>query len=91
MKIEIFGPGCPKCFATETNIRGALKKLKVEAEVIHVRDLKEFAKRGVMFTPAVFVDGQQMVAGHVPTVEEICEWFAARSSEKNVPSELHLG
>lgn len=71
MKIEVLGPGCPKCKATEENVRKALTELGIEAEVEHIYDIKEYSKRGVMFTPALAIDGEVKVSGHVPSVEEI--------------------
>ncbi len=71
MKIEIAGPGCPRCVTTEKNVKEALKQLAKEAEVEHISDVAEFAKRGVMFTPAVIIDGKVVSSGKVPTVEDI--------------------
>ena len=71
MKVEILGPGCPRCETTEKNARQAVKNLGLEAEVEHIYDVKEYAKRGVVLTPAVVVDGEVKVSGQVPTVEEL--------------------
>jgi len=71
MKIEIAGPGCPRCFATEENVKEALKQLGKEAEVEHIFDIKEFSKRGVVFTPAVIIDGEIVTSGKIPTVDEV--------------------
>jgi len=71
MRIEIVGPGCPKCIATEKNVKEALKELGIQAEVVHVTDVREFAKKGVVFTPAVVVDGKVKISGKIPTVEEV--------------------
>lgn len=71
MKIEILGPGCFRCQLTEQNVKKALKALDMKAEVTHVTDFEEFAKRGVMFTPAVVVDGQVKTSGKIPTTDEI--------------------
>lgn len=76
MKIEILGPGCAKCRATEDNVRKALAELKLEAEVAHVTDLVEIGKRRVMMTPGVVVDGQLRSSGRVPSVDEIKSWVA---------------
>ncbi len=76
MKIEILGPGCSRCFATERNVKHVLNVLNMDAEVIHVHDPKEFAKRGVLFTPAVVIDGVVKSSGKVPTVEAIQGWLA---------------
>ncbi len=71
MKIEVVGPGCARCVTTEKNVREALKLLGISAEVSKVTDTAEFAKKGVMFTPAVIVDGQVKISGKIPTAEEI--------------------
>lgn len=71
MRIEILGAGCPKCQATEQIVRKALAELGLEAEVVHVYDPRKFQEYGVMFTPAVAIDGQVKLSGHVPSVEEI--------------------
>ncbi len=71
MKIEVVGLGCGRCIATEKNVREALKQLGISAEVAKVTDMAEFAKKGIMFTPGVIIDGQVKVSGRIPTVDEI--------------------
>ena len=71
MKIEILGPGCPRCKETERRVMNVLAKHGIDAEVVHVTDLKEIAKRKVMFTPAIVVDGEVKISGKIPTEDEI--------------------
>lgn len=71
MKIQVAGPGCPRCMATEKNVFDACAQLNLSADISHVYDIKEIAKLGVMFTPAVIVDGKVVVSGRIPTVEEL--------------------
>jgi len=71
MKIEILGTGCPKCKATEKNVRKAVDELKIEAEIVKVEDIQEIINRGVMMTPAVFIDGKAKVVGYIPSPDEI--------------------
>jgi small redox-active disulfide protein 2 len=78
MKIEILGPGCARCRATEENVRKALAELKLEAEVEHITDPAQFARRGVMLTPGVIVDGQVASSGRVPSVEDVKGWLTRR-------------
>ncbi len=75
MKIEVLGPGCPKCQATEKNVKEAVQALGLKVEVMHVTDIKEIASHGVFGTPSVVVDGQVKCAGKVPTVEEVKKWI----------------
>lgn len=75
MKIEIFGTGCAKCNSTEKIIRKTVEELGVSAEIVKVEDLQEIINRGVMMTPAVFVDGEAKVVGRIPTLDEIKKWL----------------
>jgi small redox-active disulfide protein 2 len=71
MKIQVAGPGCPRCQTTEKNVINACAELNLAADISHIHDVKEFAKLGVMFTPAVIVDGKIVVSGKVPTVGQL--------------------
>ena len=71
MKIQIAGPGCPRCELTERNVFHACAELNLAADISHVRDVKQFAALGVVLTPAVLVDGKVVVSGRVPTVAEL--------------------
>lgn len=71
MKIQIAGPGCPRCQAAEKAVINACAELNLDAEVTHLYDVKEYARLGVRFTPAVILDGKVVVSGRVPTVEEL--------------------
>jgi small redox-active disulfide protein 2 len=71
MKIEILGTGCPKCKKTERIVRKIVEKNGVDAQIVKVEDLNEIIDRGVMMTPAVVVDGEVKIVGHVPSEDEI--------------------
>ncbi|MFQ6117588.1 MAG: thioredoxin family protein [Candidatus Bipolaricaulia bacterium] len=71
MKIEVLGTGCPKCEKTMANAKKAVEELGLNAEVVKVYDLGEITSRGVLMTPALAVDGEVKVSGHIPSVEEI--------------------
>jgi len=71
MKIEILGPGCPKCHNTEENVKKALSELNMAAEVVKVSDISEIIEKGVMQTPALILDGRIVIQGKIPSVEQI--------------------
>ncbi len=71
IKVEVLGTGCKKCQQLETNAKQAIATLNLEAEVLHVTDPIEIAKRGVMSTPALMVNGRVVAKGKVITSEEI--------------------
>ena len=70
-KIEVLGPGCPKCMALEGNVRRALEGLSLNAEVVKVTDLRQIIEKGVMSTPALVIDGAVVLQGKNPTVDEL--------------------
>ncbi len=71
MKIEVLGPGCPKCHATGDNVKKALAELGRNAEVVHVTDINAMISRGVMFTPALIINNRLVAQGKALTVQEI--------------------
>jgi small redox-active disulfide protein 2 len=71
MKMEILGTGCPKCKATEKIVRQVVDELGKDVEVVKIEDLQEIVNRGVIMTPAVVVDGEVKIVGHVPSADEI--------------------
>ncbi len=71
MTIEVLGPGCPKCMSTEQNVKKALQELNVQAEVRKVTDIDLIIEKGVMWTPALIIDGKVALQGKIPTVEQV--------------------
>jgi small redox-active disulfide protein 2 len=70
-KIEILGTGCAKCKRLYANVQEAVKDLKITADVVKVEELDEIVNRGVMLTPALFINGEVRAEGRVPCVDEI--------------------
>ncbi len=77
MKIQVAGPGCPRCQMTEKNVINACAELDLAVDISHVTDMKEIVALGVMTTPAGLVDGKIVVSGKVPTVPELKRVLAA--------------
>jgi small redox-active disulfide protein 2 len=75
MKIEVLGPGCPKCNMVLENVRQALAELGQTAEVVKVTDITQMISMGVMHTPALIFDGKLIVQGKIPNVEQIKDWI----------------
>jgi small redox-active disulfide protein 2 len=70
-KIEVVGTGCAKCKRLLANAEQAVRDLKITAEVIKVDDIDEIVNRGIMLTPALFINGTVRAEGRVPDVNEI--------------------
>jgi small redox-active disulfide protein 2 len=71
MEIKVLGTGCTKCKSLEQATREAIAKTGVEANVTKVDDILEIMQYGIMSTPALIVDGEIVVKGRVPSVDEI--------------------
>jgi small redox-active disulfide protein 2 len=70
-KLQVLGPGCPKCMELTKRTEEAAKAAGGDYEVEKVSDLKQIMAFGVMMTPALVVDGEVKVVGQVPSVDEI--------------------
>jgi len=49
----------------------ALSEMGIAADVQHITDMNEMINRGVMFTPAVFINGEKVIEVKVPTLPEV--------------------
>lgn len=72
-KIEILGPGCPKCNTLAENVRKALQETNQTAEVVKITDIKEMISKGIMCTPGLLIDGKIVSQGKALNVEQIKE------------------
>jgi len=71
MKIEVLGTGCAKCKRLEENVKKAIQETGAKAEIVKVQDMDQIISKGVMMTPALLIDGEEVAVGRVPGVEEI--------------------
>ena len=75
MKVQVFGLGCPKCRKLEANAKKAIEELGIDAELEKVKDIEKISKAGVMFTPALAVDGKIKCSGEVASLEKVKKWL----------------
>ena len=71
VKIEVLGTGCAKCKSLLRNVEKAIEESGIEAELIKVDSIQEIMDRGVMMTPALYIDGKSAMMGRTATVDEI--------------------
>jgi small redox-active disulfide protein 2 len=74
-KVQVLGTGCPKCRQTAENAKAAAEAAGVEIALEKIEKPAEIAKFGVIFTPALAVEGEVKAAGRIPSVEEINGWL----------------
>lgn len=80
MRIDILcKPGqADSCQGAVENVRQALDKLGVEAEVHQYSDSRKMIDNRIYVNPALLIDDQVRVAGRVPDIEEIVEFIVER-------------
>ncbi len=71
MEIKVLGSGCAKSKTTYEMIEKIVKENQLDATLSKVEDIVELLNYGIMTTPAIVVDGEVKLKGHVPTESEI--------------------
>ena len=71
MEIKVLGSGCAKCKTTYEMIEKIVKENQLDATLSKAEDIVELLNYGIMTTPAIVVDGEVKLKGHVPTESEI--------------------
>ena len=75
MLIEVFGPGCAKCENSAKAAEAFLASRGIAGTVTKVTDMAKLTARGVMITPAVFVDGEKLLSGRVLREKDLAAWL----------------
>jgi len=70
-RIQILGSGCAKCRQLTAITEQAAQDLGLQYELEKVTDVTRYADFGVMFTPALVVDGVVKLSGKVPSLDEV--------------------
>jgi small redox-active disulfide protein 2 len=71
MKIQILGPGCPKCTQLAESAENAAREMGLDYELVKVTDLNEIMSFGVMMTPGLAVDGEVKSVGKLLSTDQI--------------------
>jgi small redox-active disulfide protein 2 len=75
-KLQILGTGCPKCRLLTEHAERAAQELGLDYELEKVTNLERMFDFGVVATPALVVDGEVKVFGHVPSTERLKQLLA---------------
>ncbi|MCD4783566.1 MAG: thioredoxin family protein [Candidatus Eremiobacteraeota bacterium] len=70
-KILILGTGCPKCEKLYKLVTDVVSEEGLDAEVTKITDINAIIEYGVMMTPALVKDGKVLVAGKIPSKEDM--------------------
>jgi len=71
MVIKVLGPGCANCQKLESLVKKAVGDLGLDAEIVKVTGYPEIMAYGVMSTPALVIDEKLVLAGRVPSLDEV--------------------
>lgn len=75
LEIKVLGPGCTNCVRLEKLVREVLEETRFEANVEKLITFDDFARYGVMITPALVVNGKVLSQGKVPTKHTLIHWL----------------
>jgi small redox-active disulfide protein 2 len=70
-QIQILGTGCAKCNQLTATAEAAAKSNGEPYTIEKITDIRQIMGFGVMTTPALVIDGKVVVAGKVPSMEEV--------------------
>ena len=73
MEVKVLGPGCAKCKSTYALVEKVIKENNLDATLTKVDDIVEMMNYNILSTPAVVVNGEVRIKGHVPSVNEVKE------------------
>ncbi len=75
LDIKVLGPGCTNCIRLEKLVCEVLEENNLEATVEKLITFDDFARYGVMITPALVVNGKVLTQGKVPTKHTLLHWL----------------
>ena len=80
MRIEILGVGCATCKKLEDMVHLAVKEVGIDAQIDHVKDIKQIMAYGVMTAPALVIDGKVVAAGKLPSLADIKQMIGGKKN-----------
>lgn len=75
LDIKVLGPGCANCQKVESLVREVVAEHKLEANIEKVIDRNRFLDYGLMMTPGLWVNGNLLSSGKIPTKGTIEHWL----------------
>ncbi len=69
--IEVFGSASPRARRTLQRVERVVRENKLHVRLENVETLPRMLELGIHATPAIAIDGDVVVTGRVPAVEEV--------------------
>ena len=73
--IKVYGSGCPNCIKLEQLSREAVEETGLDFSIEKVTDFEAIAKRGIMRTPGLEINGNIVSTGKIPTKATLVHWI----------------
>jgi len=81
VEIKILGQGCPNCDRLEQDLMILIAETGIEADLEHIRDIREIGQYGVMGSPALVINGKVKAVGSVPSKAKLREMILEADAE----------
>jgi len=83
LEIKVLGAGCPTCDKLEQTLMALIEETGVEADLDHIRDIKEISQYGVMGSPALVINGKVKAVGSVPSIARLKDFIREAQVQLN--------
>ncbi|MCA1807007.1 MAG: thioredoxin family protein [Actinobacteria bacterium] len=80
MKVQVVGPGCPKCGKLEENTKAAVAEVDPSIEVEKVTNIDEMMELGILASPGLVINGDVQSFGRVLSTDQV-ESFLRKYTE----------
>lgn len=75
LRVIILGEGCAQCSRLEMDVREVMAQMNAPGEMMHITDVREIGKFGVMGTPALVINEKVASVGIIPDKKKIRQWL----------------
>jgi|Deesub1362A_J573_1020465.scaffolds.fasta_scaffold00413_34 small redox-active disulfide protein 2 len=82
MEIKILGVGCQRCEKVYEMVERAVNEMGIDAKIVRIKDINDIIDHGVFTVPALVVDGEVVLAGKLPSYEEVKRILEGEKNKK---------
>jgi small redox-active disulfide protein 2 len=76
MIIKILGSGCTRCHKLFNKVTTVVNEHQIKAGIIKTDDIKEFAKYGIMLSPALVINEKLKCSINIPSEKQILKYIS---------------
>jgi len=75
LQIKVVGSGCPNCQKLASLCSEVVEGNRLDAEILKITDLDQFADLGIMIIPGLIVNDKVLAQGKIPTKSTLEHWL----------------